>query len=526
MYGSIRGIWLGLSLKKKLGIYVCLVILVIGISAAFSFFLMDFALGNFNVILDDNSRCYDFQEAMEQESRAFENYIRDRSRENGEQYEMACQRSELSLRQLPYDYSLIGAERYGRTWSVCNAYEKYQSSRDEFVLRDQRDGEYIESLYQIYAMQGYLRTYARQLLQLTMVEGDASYQRQVPVYYRIPYLILLGSVALIGAITLLTRILSHGVVDPMEKLADATRKIAVNDFTGEDLAVDNQDEMGEMVRAFNKMKHATEGYIQTLMKNHEISELLHREEMEKIRMEKRLEAARLELLKSQINPHFLFNTLNIIACMAKLEDASTTERMITSMSNLFRYNLKTTEQIVPLGQEIRVVRDYMYIQQMRFGDRIQYDCQLLVDEMAVKIPAFTLQPLVENAIVHGIGKKEQGGTVYLRVRRKQNRVIVLVADTGVGMDEEKRRNLEEALEKSHTAKVGIGLGNIYQRIHAMYRDGEMRIYSRKGQGTVIWLEIPQEEIFQEETFQREISRKEIVREERAADDTKAEGGVL
>lgn len=196
------------------------------------------------------------------------------------------------------------------------------------------------------------------------------------------------------------------------------------------------------------------------------------------------------------------------------------------MSNLFRYNLKTTEQIVPLGQEIRVVRDYMYIQQMRFGDRIQYDCQLLVDEMAVKIPAFTLQPLVENAIVHGIGKKEQGGTVYLRVRRKQNRVIVLVADTGVGMDEEKRRNLEEALEKSHTAKVGIGLGNIYQRIHAMYRDGEMRIYSRKGQGTVIWLEIPQEEIFQEETFQREISRKEIVREERAADDTKAEGGVL
>ena len=315
MYGSIRGIWLGLSLKKKLGIYVCLVILVIGISAAFSFFLMDFALGNFNVILDDNSRCYDFQEAMEQESRAFENYIRDRSRENGEQYEMACQRSELSLRQLPYDYSLIGAERYGRTWSVCNAYEKYQSSRDEFVLRDQRDGEYIESLYQIYAMQGYLRTYARQLLQLTMVEGDASYQRQVPVYYRIPYLILLGSVALIGAITLLTRILSHGVVDPMEKLADATRKIAVNDFTGEDLAVDNQDEMGEMVRAFNKMKHATEGYIQTLMKNHEISELLHREEMEKIRMEKRLEAARLELLKSQINPHFLFNTLNIIACM-------------------------------------------------------------------------------------------------------------------------------------------------------------------------------------------------------------------
>ncbi len=489
----MRTVWLGLSLKKKLGIYVCLVILVIGISAVFSFLLMDFALGNFNVILDDNSRCYNFQEAMERESQVFKNYIRNRTVENEKLYEEACIQSEQSLTQLPFDYRLIGAERYGRTWSVRNAYEKYQDSRNQILLQDQRDGEYIIRLYQVYAMQGYLTTYARQLLQLTMVEGDASYQRRVPVYYWMPYLILLVSVILIGAMTLLTRILSHGVVDPMEKLADATRKIAVNDFSGEDLVVDNRDEMGEMVRAFNKMKHATEGYIHTLMKNHEISELLHREEMEKVRMEKRLEAARLELLKSQINPHFLFNTLNMIACMAKLEDAATTEKMITSMSNLFRYNLKTTEQIVALEQEIRVVQDYMYIQQMRFGNRIRYECRLQVDETEVKIPAFTLQPLVENAIVHGIGKKEQGGWVYLRVRRKGNRVIVLVADTGVGMDEEHRQGLLAALAGSHTAKVGIGLGNIYQRIHAMYQDGEMKIYSKKGQGTVIWLVIPQED---------------------------------
>ena len=122
--------------------------------------------------------------------------------------------------------------------------------------------------------------------------------------------------------------------------------------------------------------------------------------MEKMELEKRLEAARMELLKSQINPHFLFNTLNIIACMARLEDASTTEKMITSMSNLFRYNLKTTEQIVPLEQELKVVKDYMYIQKMRFGNRIRYAYSIEVEEAVVRIPAFTLQPLVENAIVH------------------------------------------------------------------------------------------------------------------------------
>ena len=133
---------------------------------------------------------------------------------------------------------------------------------------------------------------------------------------------------------------------------------------------------GELVQAFNKMKHATEGYINTLKEKNEMAERLHKEEVERIEMEKRLDAARLELLKSQINPHFLFNTLNMISCMAKLEEAQTTERMISSLGNLFRYNLKTSEQIVPLERELKVVQDYMYIQQMRFGSRISHDLRV------------------------------------------------------------------------------------------------------------------------------------------------------
>ncbi len=493
MYGYIREIWLRISLKKKMGIYLCLVVLMVGMSALFSFLLMDFSLGDFNKILDDNSRCYNFQAAIEQESYAFKDYIRSRTQENGERYEAACQKSENSLKQLPFDYRAIGAVRYGRTWNIHNAYEKYCSTRDDFLKESLEQEEYIVRLYGIYSMQEYLQAYARQLLQLTMVAGDGSYQRQVPFFYRMPYLILLVSAAMILIMFILTRFLSHAVVDPMELLVDATRKIAVNDFDGEDLAVENKDEMGEMVQAFNKMKHATKGYIHTLMKNHEISELLHKEAMEKMETEKRLEAARLDLLKSQINPHFLFNTLNTIACMARLEDASTTEKMITSVSSLFRYNLKTTEQIVPLEQELKVVQDYMYIQKMRFGSRIWYGSRIQVDKRAVQIPAFTLQPLVENAIVHGIAKKEQGGRVFLRVWQKGNMLVVSVADTGIGMEDKERQRLLEALKGSHTAKVGIGLGNIYQRIHAIYRDGGMEIYGKKGRGTVVQLRIPTKE---------------------------------
>ena len=182
----------------------------------------------------------------------------------------------------------------------------------------------------------------------------------------------------------------------------------------------------------------------------------------------RLDATRMELLKSQINPHFLFNTLNMIACTAKLEEAATTERMISSMSNLFRYNLKTSEQIVPLSQEMKVVKDYLYIQQMRFGSRIQFRAMLKVDEDEVMVPAFNLQPVVENAIIHGLSKKEQGGLNCLRVWQEGENVTISVADTGVGMDEKSLEELLRALNGKRTARVGIGVGNIYQRIHIMY----------------------------------------------------------
>lgn len=224
-----------------------------------------------------------------------------------------------------------------------------------------------------------------------------------------------------------------------------------------------------------------------------MAERLHKEEMDRIEMEKRLDAARLELLKSQINPHFLFNTLNMIACMAKLEEADTTERMISSMSNLFRYNLKTSEQIVPLGQELKVVQDYMYIQQMRFGTRIVYESRLDVDEEETMIPAFTLQPIVENAIIHGLSKKEQGGRICLKVWRKDENVIISVADTGVGINEQRLEELRSALTERGTARIGIGLGNIYHRIQAMYHGGDFRIYSKEGKGTVVQVVIPQTE---------------------------------
>lgn len=488
----LRNIWLTISIKKKIGIFAAMVILIMALSATFSICIMNFSLGGFNTILNDNSRCHDFQEALDLEIESFADYIRDATPDTRDQYVLSCVRTERCLRSLPFDYARIGTERYARTWSILNGYETYQAYRDELAETQVRESDFVERLYRVYKMQEYLQTYARRLVQVTLKEGNDSYQEKVPVFYNMPYLILAISAVFMGFVMFLTKILSNALVSPAVLLAQCARKIAKNDFTGEDPSVENRDEMGELVRAFNKMKRSTKGYIDTLKENHRMSELLHREEIEREEMEKQLSGARLELLKSQINPHFLFNTLNMIACMAKLEEAVTTERMISSMGSLFRYNLKTSEQIVTLARELKVVQDYMYIQQMRFGSRILYSCDLKVDAEQAMIPAFTLQPVVENAMVHGLSKKEQGGRVHVRIWEQGNRLVISVADTGLGMSEERLAEVTEAMKERRTSRIGIGLGNIYKRIHMMYKQGEFRIASIEGRGTVIQMFIPQE----------------------------------
>lgn len=488
----LRNIWLTISIKKKIGIFAAMVILIMALSATFSICIMNFSLGGFNTILNDNSRCHDFQEALDLEIESFADYIRDATPDTRDQYVLSCVRTERCLRSLPFDYARIGTERYARTWSILNGYETYQAYRDELAETQVRESDFVERLYRVYKMQEYLQTYARRLVQVTLKEGNDSYQEKVPVFYNMPYLILAISAVFMGFVMFLTKILSNALVSPAVLLAQCARKIVKNDFTGEDPSVENRDEMGELVRAFNKMKRSTKGYIDTLKENHRMSELLHREEIERVEMEKQLSGARLELLKSQINPHFLFNTLNMIACMAKLEEAVTTERMISSMSSLFRYNLKTSEQIVTLARELKVVQDYMYIQQMRFGSRILYSCDLKVDAEQAMIPAFTLQPVVENAMVHGLSKKEQGGRVHVRIWEQGKRLVISVADTGLGMSEERLAEVTEAMKERRTSRIGIGLGNIYKRIHMMYKQGEFRIASIEGRGTVIQMFIPQE----------------------------------
>ena len=199
--------------------------------------------------------------------------------------------------------------------------------------------------------------------------------------------------------------------------------------------------------------------------------------------ERLLIQARVDALISQINPHFLFNTLNTVSSLVRF-DPDTARTVVLKLSNILRRRLKTQIHFLPLKQEVEFIDDYLDIEVVRFGrDKLQIRKQIDLDTLDLIVPSMVLQPLVENAIRHGIGPKIEGGTITLRAHRRKGRLSIEVEDDGVGIPDERR---DEILES------GIGLKNVYERMKVLYsREFSFLVESTPGKGTIIRLEIPE-----------------------------------
>ncbi len=493
MRQRLKTVWNSLKIKQKIKAFTTIIFLLIFLSIVLAIWTVKYSLFDFSVILNSNSVATDFVQCMEEEESLFVTYAKTGKKDARDALEQAIAQTQKVVEQLPYDYEKTGEARYAKTWSILNMYQVYCTKRDRILNGGERTLEYITDLYEVYDMQNYLQNYAKLLMRDTLEDGVSVYAGKVRMIMVLPALLLLFELLFFFCTRKLAELLNISIVSPVVELAEASRRIAENDFFIDDIKVRSEDELGELVVAFNKMKYATGEYIMALEERRKAMDLYHAEELEKIKIAARLDAMELDLLKSQINPHFLFNTLNVIGGMADLEGAQTTEAMIQSLSFLFRYNLKTPEKKVSLARELKIVRDYMFLQEMRFGGRITYEIDCQTDAEVVLIPTFTFQPLVENAIIHGLAPKEEGGRILIRVRERHGRICIVVADSGVGMDLEALRCLWQELRGNKTGRTdrtSIGLSNIYKRVHMMYQNGTMRIHSKCGRGTIIriWIE--------------------------------------
>ena len=193
--------------------------------------------------------------------------------------------------------------------------------------------------------------------------------------------------------------------------------------------------------------------------------------------------ARMEALVSQINPHFLFNTLNTVSSLIRF-DPDTARTVLLKLANILRRRLKSQVHFVPLKQELDFVDDYLDIEVVRFGrDKLQIRKEVDPEALDVFVPSMILQPLVENAIRHGIAPKVEGGTIILRVARDQGRLVVEVIDDGVGIPDERRPEIYDS---------GIGISNVRERLKVLYGQlFSLKIESNPGHGTTIRFEIPE-----------------------------------
>ena len=474
----------GVSLRSKVTAWLAAILLVTMLSNGIATLAGQWTVRSFDTLLTDNAACYTVQNALRDEARAFECYVREPSYESEQAYTSACSAAEQSLAALPFDYARIGEERYARTWNLLQGYEGYRQEQDAFLRLSPSADTYIERMYHVMALQDYLAEYALRLTQATLEQENTLYSSTAAYIRHLPWLYLGLFLTAAALMVLLVRGLSRAVVRPLLGLAQASRSIAEGHLSGPDLPVKSGDEVGQLVGTFNRMKHAMAQQLTT-------QQALHREEMHSLALEKDLEHTRLEVLKSQVNPHFLFNTLNMISCMARLEDASTTDQMIVHLGSLFRHNLRTKRQQITLEEELDGLEDYIYLQQMRFDGRITVEKSIRVQPAQVLVPSFTLQPIVENAYSHGLKSCEEGGRILLRAWMEGNVLVLTVADNGKGMTAEELDALQAKIAQSEQTGRSIGLGNISRRIGMLYPGGKMQVYSRAGRGTVVRFELPQ-----------------------------------
>lgn len=271
----------------------------------------------------------------------------------------------------------------------------------------------------------------------------------------------------LGFVWYVTSRIAHPAKELMESL-----KTLAKDNEYPRVKIVSNDEIGMIGLEYNKMAENIETLIEKVYK-----------------MELTQKQAELEFLQMQINPHFLYNALDTISWMALAKGNMDVSEMTIALAELLRATIKK-ESFITLREEMNTVKDYLLIQQERFGDKISAEYFVEEDAYSCMVPNFILQPVIENAIIHGLEPKIEKGKVSINISIQDEFLTFLVEDNGVGMDEKEILDLYKKCRENNT-KQSIGLKNVYRRLLLCYGEASMlKIESKKEQGTRISFLIP------------------------------------
>ena len=428
----------------------------------FALLLLFFAFTLFNQnTLKNFSRAYSSQTSLiesiqmlkkdfSESGSYFSSYIRTGNRENLAQYNQMVFRAFEKISDL--NEMLRNDDEIYLLKSIETAYRFYFSEccAASFLFNSKNHGEnynYLERFYYAQSVLSYLFKYCDTLLE-NVVEKNISLnenlhkKEQKLKFYNFIFVIML----LLSYFVFMVYV-SQKLSAPLNQLAKASRSVAEGDFNQKIPEYRTANSVGVLIHAFNKMTA-------DIKKTFEYKELLNQ--------------ARFLAIQSQTNPHFLFNTLNSIARTITLGKTEQSLEMIDSLALLMRYSLSENDVPVTLQDELEISREYIRIQCLRFGERIKYEEK--IDEGLLNLvfmPKFTLQPLIENAIIHGLEPKEEGGKIIVSAKIRGGRALIRIFDNGCGIE----KKILAQISENNSASKRIGVSNTKKRLEFFEKSG-------------------------------------------------------
>jgi two-component system sensor histidine kinase YesM len=309
---------------------------------------------------------------------------------------------------------------------------------------------------------------------IVKILSSAELDRQQQILFKISLIILCSGLLFTSFFTVY---LSSNFTRPFKKLLQQTKEIAVGNFEGEP-SIEGEDELGVLGRGINEMAKNIQRLLDQVIQD----------EQEKRRLE-------LEVLQNQVNPHFLYNTLNSVKLMATIQKADGISEIVTVLGRLLMNLSKNSAEKITLEEEFAFLNDYIYIQNIRYKGKIKLDYRL-PDAVDLKclIIKFTLQPIVENAIFHGIEPKKDAGRILIAIEASDDQLIIVIEDDGIGMT---TAQIESLLAKDQAVKTRglskLGIKNVNERLKLGYGPGYgLTIESVVGEYTKVYVRIPKE----------------------------------
>lgn len=379
--------------------------------------------------------------------------------------------------------------------NISNISETYLSVANQAIeaKRARNTGMYRTYFQEASAQYQYLTSYIYSLNNQQFASNSVNYHSLAASLILLERISSLMTIAMALFNIFLVIILVRQITKPIVQLAEASRQVAIGHF---DIAlpdVTSSDEIGAVTQAFGQMVSNLQEYIDKVKSSMEAEKKAQEREL---LMETHLKDAQLKYYQAQINPHFLFNSLNAGAQMAMMEDAEKTYMFIQNMADFFRYSMKSLETDVYLSQEVELVENYLAIMNVRFSGEIHFEKEITCNISNIQVPCMILQPVVENAIQYGIRNISWEGWIRLYIEKEKDFIRIQITDNGCGISKERLQEIQSGRIVSHSTEKdsnGIGLGNVQERLRLYYNMENLFSIESEGEnmGTSVTISIPQ-----------------------------------